>query len=203
MSIFSIHIHFHDGELSQLATTLIKAVIPLDRLERMCKKGADVVSGRAAADERERRIAKYSHEYQVAVKQVVELRKFMTTEQKTEIRAALEGSVSPLSYFPTNVSYSLFLNSVRDAQYDLVDPTLSKKQQLARLREQVKKLSAEIKVCLELIYIPHTAEIYKSQRTSDTIVGDLTLAGADTAAYRLAISCSELVYVILQVCTSW
>ena len=50
----------------------------------------------------------------------------------------------------------IVFNSVSDAQYDLNDPTMSKAQKLAHLRDKVMFLGGKIKVCLELQKTAHS-----------------------------------------------
>ena len=106
-STMSVHVHFHDGELAQLATVLIKAFLPLHRLSGMCKAGAAIFSGRAAEAEYERKRDEYMHAYRVAVNQLAQLRKFMTAAQREDIYHALKVSVTSCSCL-TNGTCSLF-----------------------------------------------------------------------------------------------
>ena len=93
----SIHVHFHDGELAQLATVLLKTFLPLHRLSGMCKAGAAIISGRAAEAEYERKRDECMHAYRAAVNQLAQLRKFMTAAQREDIYQALNASATSLA----------------------------------------------------------------------------------------------------------
>jgi hypothetical protein len=135
MSIVSVNVHFHDGELAKLAAYFVDGYVA----------AVQCVLAKVKFDGG---YEKYQRRYHQAVKNMALMKKFLTPAQKAEIQRSLQMYV--ILYLSTSIQTATlnYLVSVARSQAALLkdNENRSKKEQLSNYKEAVRAFEGTIAV---------------------------------------------------------